>query len=226
MPSIYIRLAGPLQSWSGRKTTGNFVQTDSVPTRSALLGLIAASQGWPRGEWESWIEDTDFKIRVDKPGVKVNDFHTVGPHVDEHEFKTRLLKAQGVKKRSLNKQARNTPDDRGGTSIISRQYLADAEFLVEVNNDKYLDVIRVGLQSPEFSLYLGRKAFPFSFPFYLGEGDEGALHSLPTVGKESSAKLELHRRSGETNLGVSKVTVPCVDSFKSWISAVKTELVR
>lgn len=39
------------------------------------------------------------------------------------------------------------------------------------------------LSHPEFSIYLGRKAFAASFPFYLGVGDASLLTQLPALAR-------------------------------------------
>lgn len=175
MTSLYVRLAGPLQSWAGGRVTGNFVDTGKTPTPSALRGMIAAAFGWKRGEWEPWVDDVELTVRVDKPGAVVDDFQTIGPRATD--FSQRLHVAMTGK--SEGKKA-FTPDARGLTSIVRRTYLADAEFLVEFSHDEKINEIAEAMAHPAFMPYLGKKAFAPSFPFILGTGEAGMLKTLPT----------------------------------------------
>jgi len=74
--ALYIRLAGPLQSWAGPAITGNFVRTEPRPTRSGLVGLLAGACGYGRGEYPEWLTQLHFQIREDNRGTLVDDFHT------------------------------------------------------------------------------------------------------------------------------------------------------
>ena len=100
--ALYLRLSAPLQSWAGARTTGHFVRTKSHPTFTGLIGLIAASQGWKRGEWESWVYDTEFTVRIDDPGSRVKDYQIIANHPDEQEYRKRLAVCEGLKKNDSN----------------------------------------------------------------------------------------------------------------------------
>lgn len=174
MTSLYLRPSGPLQSWAGGRVTGNFVDTGRTPTPSALRGLIAASFGWKRGQWEPWIEDVQFTIRVDNPGVVVDDFQTIGPRPTEFGHRLHIAMTGKSEGKPF------TPDARGLTSIVRRTYLAGAVFLVEVSHTDKIDEIADAMRNPKFLPYLGKKAFAPSFPFILGVGEPGMLTVLPT----------------------------------------------
>ncbi|MBP3088481.1 type I-E CRISPR-associated protein Cas5/CasD [Corynebacterium sp. sy017] len=227
MKSTYIRLAGPLQSWALPSVTGNFVRSQHVPRISALQGLVAGAHGFIRGQWPEWIYQLSFDVRVDRRGHMVDDFHTITPHEDERQFRSRLLSAMG--KRPNDKMLKLTPDAQKGTSIVRRTYLADAEFLVRITPSADAPSLDF-LNSPVFSTYLGRKAFAPSFPFYLGEGDAELLNLIPKYVPKSSGAHgltsgstflhELRADSSEDNENLSftkKITVPVETTRSAWL---------
>ena len=217
--SIYIRLAAPLQSWSGAKTTGNYVGTNSVPTSSALRGLIAASQGWKRGQWESWVEDATFTIRVDQAGSLIEEFQTISDHKDEREFRERLFVCTTLT--AANGSAVKMVPGTGSTAISRRQYLAGAEFIVEIIHPDKIDQIVHGLVQTGFSIYLGRKAFSPTFPFYLGKGATGLLNQIPILDTTGEQKpRELWKEGSPT----TKVTAPVVRRRDEWLAELHDQL--
>lgn len=74
--SLVLRLAGPMQSW-GSSSEFNWRQTDAQPTKSGIVGLLAAASGRRR---EDPIEDLlalRLGVRIDQPGTLLRDYHTV-----------------------------------------------------------------------------------------------------------------------------------------------------
>lgn len=53
MPTLLLRLVGPMQSWG---TTSRFDQRDTGkdPSKSGVIGLLAAAMGIDRENWEIW----------------------------------------------------------------------------------------------------------------------------------------------------------------------------
>lgn len=178
--SIYLRLSSPLQSWAGLAITGNIVRTQPFPTRSGLQGLVAGALGAQRDLWPEWLNEIEFWIRQDKKPRIVDDFHTINPRPESNEFRRRLLLAQGMKARGQ-KAVTFTPDAQGGTSVVNRTYLSDGEFLVRVTCQRHTNDLEDALSSPAFATYLGRKAFPAHFPFYLGRGASDVFEQIPTL---------------------------------------------
>lgn len=89
-------------------------------------------------------------VRVDRPGTRWWDYHTVGAG-------TGLTTAgDGVKAGAQ------------GTLITRREYLADASFLVALRGDAALvDKVKAALLSPQWSFYLGRRSCLPSAPVFL-----------------------------------------------------------
>lgn len=83
--TLMIRLAAPLQSWG---TVSRFARRDTQthPTKSAVIGLCAAALGHDRTE--PFDKDPDsplarlpemrFGVRADRPGTPLRDYHVVG----------------------------------------------------------------------------------------------------------------------------------------------------
>lgn len=77
MSGLLLRLAAPMQSW-GEHSVFSERDTQNFPTRSGLLGLIAAARGIERGQPLGNLHRLCFTVRVDRPGVRMVDFHTIG----------------------------------------------------------------------------------------------------------------------------------------------------
>ena len=106
MATLLLRLAAPLQSW-GMDSKFETRKTNREPTKSGVVGLLAAALGIGREEPEKLIplNQLRFGVRVDQEGDFLVDYH-----VARKEKKTR--KAEKI-----------TP------YITYRHYLTDAIFL-------------------------------------------------------------------------------------------------
>jgi CRISPR-associated protein Cas5/CasD subtype I-E len=192
MSSLYLRFAGPYQSWAGARATGNHVNTADIPTRSGITGLIAAALGARRGEWPAWLDELEIEVRVDNPGRIEKDFQTINPRPDAQPFIERIWAASGQKG---NAPVSFTPDAQKGTSIVRRTYLAGAEFIVRVSHPDRVPELAAAFAEPGFSPFLGRKAFAPAFPLLLGVGDDGLLTEAPC----GSVEPGLHTLDGRDN---------------------------
>lgn len=72
---LVLRLAGPMQSW-GSSSRFTRRSTEAFPTKSALVGLLAAAQGRRRSDPIEDLAELRFAVRVDQPGQLLRDFHT------------------------------------------------------------------------------------------------------------------------------------------------------
>lgn len=142
--ALSLVLAGPMQSWG---TASRFTRrmTSLEPSKSGVIGLIAAAQGRRRTDDLEDLASLRFGVRVDQPGTVMRDFQT----------EQRLEAA------------------RTGTKIVSlplseRYYLADAVFLAVVEGpSEVLDGLRTALNNPAFPLFLGRRSCPPARPLPL-----------------------------------------------------------
>jgi CRISPR system Cascade subunit CasD len=210
--TLVLRFAGPAQSWASAPYA--IKATEGVPTRSAVLGMIAGALGIPRGPLPGWLHATEIRVRVDRPGTVVTDFHTVSnPPADVGAARTRQRLAASAG-RDRNTAHHTVPVGDGGpwsksSMVTQRAYLADAEFIVTVNHpdDERLDSISAAVGDPVFMPYLGRKAFAPAFPFNLGIHDVAAhvlMDTLPTS-STTGRKLAVHEITQDKNYATAFV---------------------
>lgn len=203
MPKVVVlNLEGPLQSWAGTATARQRVDTLRQPGTSAVLGMLAAAFGVPRGgDLPAALQDIcDEHIQVEtlRPGKIVRDFQTIGnqvgvtprsrPHDDRFaETITYILTGARIKHGVF-----VFPGSSGAsTAVVNRTYLGDAQFLVSVRgtDDDATTQVHERLRHPVWSPYLGRRAFSPVFPFVLGMWDEAdasveARRVLAAAGRE------------------------------------------
>ncbi|MCM2387150.1 type I-E CRISPR-associated protein Cas5/CasD [Streptomyces albipurpureus] len=161
---VLLRLAGPLQSWG---THSKYLRRDTArfPTRSGVVGMLAAGLGREREAPLDDLTALSMTVRVDRPGVVLSDFHTVGGGLPADET---VITVDG-KRRSEGK----------GTLVSKRQYLADAAFTVALTSDdaELLHLCAAALRDPHWPLFLGRRSCPPEGPLLLGTVED-PLHHL------------------------------------------------
>ncbi|MER7002768.1 type I-E CRISPR-associated protein Cas5/CasD [Dactylosporangium sp. NPDC000555] len=180
MSVLVLRLAAPLQSWG---SSSRFARrgTEVAPTKSGVIGLLAAAKGIRRTEPLTELLTLEFGVRLDQPGQILRDFQTA-----------------------------RTLDGQTSAPLTYRFYLADAAFLAVIGGDReLLTGLAEALQRPTFPLYLGRRSCPPVGPVSLGVHDDtldGALTSWPWIAADwyrrrasRSVRLEIIRdaRPGE-----------------------------
>lgn len=163
MKTILLKFAGPLQSW-GSSSHFETRHTDYYPSKSAIIGLIAASLGYRRDEDDKikQLNEVDFAVRVDQQGNLLRDYHTAKKYKDNGEFKR--------------------------TYVTNRYYLEDAIFIVAISHqdDKLMNAIEEGLNNPYFQTFMGRRSCPLSADFFLGTCSENVLDSIKTLEWQAS----------------------------------------
>ncbi len=176
MHTLLLRLEGPMQAWG---TTSRFNQRDTgkEPSKSGVIGLVAAAIGIDREEWDRLepLTKLRFGVRHDRPGILRKDYQTVGC-ADSYP----IIKANG---------------DLSKDGVISeRYYLADAAFLIGLEGDDYklLEDMHEALNNPRWVLGLGRKSYLPSEPIYLKDG----LKENKMI-KEAFSSYPLFRRGTE-----------------------------
>lgn len=141
--------------------------TEREPTKSGVIGMIAAALGIQRNDDPQKLVPLTtlrFGVRADKEGVLLKDFHTVQVPGEKHP------------------------------EVSYRYYLSDAVFLVALESDdkSFLESIASAIQKPVYPLYLGRKSCPPTLPIVLGVKDEDILTALKT---EPYLYKNAHRKS-------------------------------
>lgn len=146
--SLVIRLAGPLQSW-GVQSQFNVRRTGSEPTKSGIVGLLAAAEGRRRSDPIEDLLALSMGVRTDYAGSLLRDYHTVS------DLFGRPLLSASITGRGA--QKRTQPQKR--THVTERFYLEDAVFVVAVTGPESLLIeLSEALRHPCFPLFLGRRS--------------------------------------------------------------------
>ncbi|MFF9409893.1 type I-E CRISPR-associated protein Cas5/CasD [Streptomyces anandii] len=148
MSVLVLQLAGPLQAWGA---AARFARrgTENAPTKSGVVGLLAAALGLDRDADQQLAElaELRFGVRIDQPGTRIRDFQTAH-HLDTGE----------------------------AMPLSERFYLADAMFVAAVEGDGALvDRLTTALHTPAYLPYLGRRSCPPARPLTpaVHQGDTG-----------------------------------------------------
>ncbi|WP_116209909.1 type I-E CRISPR-associated protein Cas5/CasD [Streptomyces olivoreticuli] len=154
-PGLLLHLAGPLQSW-GTHSRFNERDTARFPTRSGVIGLLAACLGRRRGEPLDDLARLSLTTRTDRPGTLLRDLHTVGGGLPA---KGTVTTAEGKKRPPAQ-----------GTLLSHRYYLADAAFTAALTGEDHelLSQCAQALRSPIWPPYLGRRSCPPEGPLLIG----------------------------------------------------------
>lgn len=143
MPTLVLELSGPLQAWG---SDSRFVrrETRMLPTKSGVVGLIAAAQGRRRTEEVEDLVGLRFGVRQEQVGTLVRDFQTA---IDWRSGKS--------------------------LPLSHRSYVSDAKYVVGLEADApLLEGVAEAIRSPVFPLYLGRRSCPPSGRIVLGLKEE------------------------------------------------------
>lgn len=160
---LIFRLYGPMASW-GDVAVGTYRPTFDHPSKSAVMGLLAAAIGIRRDEdpkLRALAKSYNFAVQVDASGTMLRDYHTSqvppsGTGKNTKHFATRKDEL-AVSKKDMK------------TILSTRDYYCDAVYTVclWVKSDEVpysLEILEKKLKEPEFVLYLGRKSYPLAMP--------------------------------------------------------------
>lgn len=171
MKTLTIKLTAPLQSY-GNEATFDRRTSYHCPSKSAVLGMVAAGLGYRRDDPRiPELNQLSFASRIDQPGERMSDFQIV-------EYQ-----------KSKTKTARK---------LTYRDYLQDAVFVVALGGDSVeIDEIYDALRHPKFQLYLGRRANPPAGPLMMQRfEDQTPVEVLTNLDWQAAAWYQ--RRRGES----------------------------
>jgi len=145
---LAIKLHGVMQAWGGH-TYEDLRHSELIPTRSAVLGMLAACLGIERTDVEhlaSLSASVRMAVRLDRHPQRLIDFHTV-------------------------MAARKVDGKPNPNPVVSkREYLCDAQYTVLIHciaNKHYsLAAIEQAIKSPIYTPFLGRRSCPLSRPLF------------------------------------------------------------
>lgn len=186
MSVLLMVLKGPLQSW-GLSSRFARRDTDAFPTKSGVIGMIAAALGVGREDSLSRFEGLRFGVRADQPGTLMSDYQTARPKKGLLPVSRRFYLQDAV-------------------------FVA----AVESENRPELEAFQIALHSPHYPLYLGRRTCVPDGPiktFLVDETLEVALRELPWQAEEwYQARVVKGMRQGGTNMetfysGIAEISV-------------------
>ena len=165
---LILKLEGPLQAWGGH-TFEDRRPSEIFPTRSGLLGLLAACLGIDRTDGErqqALASSVLFAVRVDNPPIKMIDYHTVKNARKEH---------QGLKSNE--------------TIQTWREYLQDAKYTIAVwlTDAATLSLAALvdAINKPVYTPSLGRRSCPMTRPLFADKFSATNEHeALALIGPE------------------------------------------
>jgi len=162
--TLLLELAGPMQAWGSRSRFATRA-TELAPTKSGVIGLIAAALGMERTSSLERFDALRFGVRIDQPGRIERDFQTA-----------------------------RTIDGTASMPLSNRYYLADAVFLVGLEADEaaQLKAFAAAVGRPMFPLFLGRRAFPPAGPIPTEVVELPLIDALRTAAWRAR---ERHRRT-------------------------------
>ena len=161
MPDFLLfQLYAPLVSW-GDIAVGEQRPSYDYPSKSAVLGIVAAALGIPRSEETMHMrlaEAYGFAVAVLAAGKILSDYHTA------QVPRQKKGKVYWTRKAEI-----DALGDEDNAILSQREYRTDAYYKVALwqrTEDAPVDLaaLRQAMYAPRFSLYLGRKACAPSLP--------------------------------------------------------------
>lgn len=184
MSVLLLKLAGPLQSW-GADSRFTERKTRHEPTKSGVIGLLAAALGRRRTEPVDDLASLCFGVRIDQPGYYECDFQTEHTRVWDKPSARWAFKE--------------------GLPLSHRYYLSDAVFVAALEGDEaILHWCAESLVCPAFPLFLGRRACSPSTKVLLGlEEGVNLLDALRNTPWQASERYQFrHRRDSVITLEI------------------------
>lgn len=165
MSTLLLRLAAPLQAW-GTDSKFEVRRTNREPSKSGVIGLLAAALGLRRDADLSKLSALRFGVRVDRNGEVIKDFHMAKAE------KTSYLTYRYY--------------------LSDAIFLVG----LESEDRSFLEQIERALRNPCFPLFLGRRSCPPTLPLVLGireDALETALRGEENQNKDLKSIRQSHR---------------------------------
>lgn len=165
MSTLLLRLAAPLQAW-GTDSKFEVRRTNREPSKSGVIGLLAAALGLRRDADLSRLSALRFGVRVDRNGEVIKDFHMAKAE------KTSYLTYRYY--------------------LSDAIFLVG----LESEDRSFLEQIERALRNPCFPLFLGRRSCPPTLPLVLGireDALETALRGEENQNKDLKSIQQSHR---------------------------------
>jgi CRISPR system Cascade subunit CasD len=164
MEALVFTLAAPMMSF-GEIAVDERRGTAPRPTRSAVLGLLAAALGLDRADprQQALAGGYDMAVRTDRAGRLLADYHTV--QVPPASAVNRAARDSGLRPAT---RAEEIAVGDLGTKLSRRDYLTDAAFTVLLTARDTAPVplaaLAEALERPHWRLSAGRRSCPLGLP--------------------------------------------------------------
>lgn len=195
-----ILLDAPMQSW-GSSSRFTRRETEPFPTKSALIGLLAAAAGidkYAPEEAERLVPFSALRLTIyrlprarGQLAQRLSDFHTVGGGYD--------AKASAFDKMSIPRKASGGPS--ANAVITHRVYLTEARFIASFEGDS--DTITAAirhLENPVWGVWFGRKNCLPSMPLSAELGIDSCAAVRGLLSRLRDWELVTHRSSVPADL--------------------------
>ena len=198
---LALRMCAPLQSW-GVDSRFNRRNTATMPSRSAVAGILCASLGLGRGTCEESAFLAEFSS-VRMVTVNAQRAKTARPSVEDAFWDSAAGNDDGPSAQPLFQMRRmqdyhtvlGTASAEGGALphavLTYRQYLTDAMFFVFLcGKGELMERLGGAVRDPVWGLWLGRKSCIPSAPMYAGvypglkEAEAALLNGLCVTARE------------------------------------------
>jgi CRISPR system Cascade subunit CasD len=158
---LIFSIAAPMASFSAQYDPGERRNSSNRPSKSGVLGMVAAALGIERTEevkFEALRDSLGFAVRVEDAGQPAFDYHTsqVPPARRNRRFATRADEL-------------SVPKTELKTILSTREYRVNAFaspalWLRAMDRRVALADIAAALKRPHFTVYAGRKSHPLMLP--------------------------------------------------------------
>lgn len=181
MKTVLLKLSGPLQAW-GTNSHFETRNTDAYPSKSGVIGMIAAGLGYDRNEDDKLkrLNSIGFAVRIDQEGQVLRDYHTAKKHKNNGELER--------------------------TYVTNRYYLQDAVFVVALssNDDELIKDVRQAVTHPYYPLYLGRRSLPPTADLLLDIVETDAVSALKNYPWQASDRYRRRKDNRKIEIFADK----------------------
>lgn len=207
---LVFTLYGPMAAW-GDIAVGEHRVSDTVPSKSAIVGLLAAALGVRRDEQaalDALAAGYALAVRVLAPGSILKDYHTAQTATRSH------LKGRPHRTRA---DELAIPRDKLKTILSSRTYRCDAAYVVALMTREgaphALSSLAEALREPALPLYLGRKSCPLALPLQpvvvSADDLESAVAQVRPIPESLDRAMDWMLRKSATDAWHWEPDIPC-----------------
>lgn len=185
MESIILKFSGPLQAW-GTSSHFEIRHTDFYPSKSAVIGMVAAALGYRRdNEQIRSLNDLLFAVRIDQPGEIIDDYQTA------HQREGKKIR----------------------TYVTHRKYIEDAVFVAVISseNEEWIKQIGNALKKPYFQLFMGRRSCPVPADLVQGIVKGDPIQLLEEFPWQAIESVQKKRKSARLHIYADEILLPSAE---------------